>query len=159
MAYHKGNALLTNVTADNLRTKWISWEPAVLDPYASLISKDEAHAKYFNTRNFAVMSLNVRLNFATSTPTPYSIIALTLPATLQIRPDTFFQGQGVIERETNTAERKFSVCNMTVDGKTLGGVDGSTYLYLDRVFIQNLGQFVAGQTYDFIGQMTFEPSV
>lgn len=159
MSYHKGNAFLTNVTADNLRTAWVSWEPTVIDPYASLVVNPMTHAKYFNTRNFVVVSLNFTVNFSTSTPTPYTTISVTLPHTLQVRSDTFFRNQGIIERETNTAERKFSVCNLTADGKTQGGADGATYLYLDRIFIQNLGQFIAGQTYEFKGQMTFEPSV
>ncbi|GEM_PF-5879162 len=159
MAYHKGNCFLTNVTADNLRTSWRSWEPNVIDPYASLVVNPLTHAKYFNTRNFAVVSLNLKINFSNATPIPYSTIAIRLPDTLQVRAGTFFRNQGIIERETNTAERKYSVCNITVDGETQGGIDGTTYLYLNRLFIQNLGQFIAGQTYEFKGQMTFEPSV
>lgn len=158
MAFHKGNGFLTNVIADNLRTAWQSWEPSIMDPYASLVSNPLTHAKYFNTRNFVVVSLNLKINFSNSTPIPYSTIAVRLPDTLQVRSGTFFRNQGIVERETNTAERKFSVCNFTADGETQGGVDGITYLYLDRLFIQNLGQFIAGQTYEFKGQMTFEPS-
>ena len=158
MAYHKGNALLTNVTADDLRTPWRSWEPNVIDPYASLVVNPLTHAKYFNTRNVAVVSLNLKIHFSNATPIPYSTISVRLPDKLQVRAGTFFRNQGIVERETNTVERKFSVCNITVDGETQGGVDGITYLYLDRLFIQNLGQFIAGQTYEFKGQMTFEPS-
>ena len=159
MSYHKGNAFLTNVTADNLRTSWRSWEPTIIDPYASLVVNPFTHAKYFNTRNFVVVSLNLKINFSITTPIPYSTISVRLPATLQVRAGTFFRNQGIVERETHTAERKFSVCNITVDGETQGGVDGTTYLYLDRLFIQNLGQFISGQTYEFKGQITFEPSV
>ena len=158
MSYHRGNAFLTNVTADNLRTSWRSWEPTIVDPYASLVVNPSTHAKYFNTRNFVVVSLNLKVNFSNTTPIPYSTIAVKLPDRLQVRSGTFFRNQAIVERETHTNERKFSVCNMTVDGETQGGVDGTTYLYLDRIFIQNLGQFISGQTYEIKGQMTFEPS-
>lgn len=159
MAYHTGNAFLTNVTADNLRTSWRSWEPTITDPHASLIVDEFTHAKYFNTRNFVVVSLNLKINFKNTTPIPYTTISVLLPHTLQVRSGTCFRNQAIVQRQTNTAEKKFSVCNITVDGQTQGGIDGITYLYLDRLFIQNLGQFIAGQTYDFKGQITFEPSV
>lgn len=160
IAFHKGNAFLTNVTADNLRTIWKSWQPSVVDDsYATLIVDSLSHAKYFNTRNFAVVSLNVKLFFNSSTPSPYATVAISLPQSLRIRADSHFRSQCIAERETNTQERKFSISNISVDGKTRGGADNNTYIYLDRIFIQNLGQFVAGQTYEVKGQITFEPSL
>ena len=30
------------------------------------------------------------------------------------------------------------------------------YLFLDRIFVQNLGQYIAGQTYTILGQIVFE---
>lgn len=146
------------MTADNLRTTWSAWEPTLVDPYATLVVSTLTHARYFNTRNLAVASLSLRLHFGAATPAPYTTVAVGLPDALQVRAGTSFQGQAIAERRTDTGERKFSLCNLSVDGATQGGADGTTYLYLDRIFVQNLGQFVAGQTYDVRGQLTFEPS-
>jgi hypothetical protein len=44
------------------------------------------------------------------------------------------------------------------DGTSQGGLDNDTFLYLDRIFIQNLGQYIPEQTYTIKGQIVFEPS-
>ena len=44
------------------------------------------------------------------------------------------------------------------DGTSLGGPDDDTFLYLDRIFVQNLGQYIPDQTYTIRGQIVFEPS-
>lgn len=158
MAFHRGNAFLTNVTADNLRTEWNSWTPTVNDQFATIVADPLTHARYFNTKNFAVVSLHVTVQFSNTTPSPYSRIAVNLPATLRIKSSTLFKNQCNIERFTGTNERKFSFGIMAVDGTTQGGIDGTTFLYLDRIFIDNFGQYVSGQTYTIRGQIVFEPS-
>lgn len=158
MAYHKGNAKLVDVTADNLRTPWVAWTVAVDDPYAAIVPDALAHGKYFNTRNLVIVSLYLRVGFGALTPSPYSTLAVLLPEGLRVKAGTAFRAQAMAERTTTTAERKFSACNFYVDGETRGGTDGQTYLYLDRIFVENLGQFVANQTYVLRGQLTFEPS-
>mgnify|MGYP001469798604 CR=1 FL=1 len=158
MAFHRGNAFLTNVTADNLRTDWSDWSPTIDDPYATLVADPLQHARYFNTRNLVITSLHLKVTLNVNTPSPYTTIAVRLPANLRIRSDTHFQNDAIIERFTGTAERKFSTAHIIADGKTQGGADGSTFLFLDTLFVRNLGQFVAGQTYTIRGQIVFEPA-
>tara|TARA_B100001778_G_scaffold332811_1_gene339933 strand:+ start:1418 stop:1894 length:477 start_codon:yes stop_codon:yes gene_type:complete len=157
MAFHRGNAFLTNVTADNLRTEWSDWTPDLNDPYATIVTDPLQHARYFNTRNLVLASVHLKVTFSVGTPIPYTTIAIQLPNNLRVRSSTRFQNEAMIERFTGTAERKFSVGTLIADGETQGGADGSTFLYLDRIFVQNLGQFVAGQTYTIRGQLIFEP--
>ena len=164
MAYHRGNANLTGATADDLRTPWRSWTTSLLDTgdgatHATIVADDFSHAKYFTTRNLIVVSLDLKLTFNAGTPSPYTLIGLVLPADIRVRIGTNFRQQILIERQTQSAERKFSAGSLFVDGKTQGGADGVTYIYLDRLFVENLGQFIAGQTYLVRGQITFEPSV
>ena len=157
MAFHKGNASLTNVTADNLRTAWNAWFPQTDDVYGLLVADPLTHARYFNTQNFAVVSIHVKVLFSATTPSPYTTIAINLPSTIAVRSGSTFRNQCMIERFTGTSERKFSTGMLLADGETQGGVDGTTFLYLDKIFVQNLGQFVAGQAYTIRGQLVFEP--
>tara|TARA_X000000368_G_C22780660_1_gene601389 strand:- start:6 stop:482 length:477 start_codon:yes stop_codon:yes gene_type:complete len=158
MAFHRGNAFLTNVTADNLRTNWTGWIPDLKDPYASLIENPLQHARFFNTKNFVVASLHLTINFEASTPENYTRLAVGLPITLRIKSNTNFKNSCNIEKNTGTNERKFSFGMIIADGTTTGGVDDDTFLFLDRLFIENLGQFIPGQTYTIRGQIVFEPS-
>ena len=158
MAFHRGNAFLTNATAGNLRTTWNAWNPTVLDEYSNLVVDPLTHARYFNTKNFVVVSLHVTVRFNNNTPSPYTLIGLSLPSTLRIKSSRQFKNQCNIERFTGTDERKFSFGMIIADGVTQGGIDADTYLYLDRIFIQNLGQYIPGQTYTIRGQIVFEPS-
>ncbi len=158
MAFHRGNAFLTNVTADNLRTTWTAWNPSLNDQFSSLVVDPLTHARYFNTKNFVVVSLYLTVRFTNSTPSPYTMLGVNLPSTLRIKSNTHFKNQCNIERFTGTNERKFSFGMLIVDGVTQGGIDGDTFIYLDRIFIQNLGQYIPGQTYTIRGQIVFEPS-
>lgn len=160
MAYHKGNALLTNVVADDLRTAWVEWTPSrplTNDGFVS-IDTSSSIGRYFSTRNLAVLSIEIRLTLATTTPSPYSVAAIALPETLRVRPGTSFRSPATVERETRGAERVYGAASIYVDGVTRGGADGTTFLYLDRMFIQNLSQFLAGQSYVVRGQLIFSPS-
>jgi hypothetical protein len=162
MAYHRGNANLTGATADDLRTPWQSWTTSLLgasSAHTTIVADEFSHAKYFTTRNLIVVSLDLKLTFNAGTPSPHTLTALALPSNVRVRIGTSFRQQILIERQTQSAERKFSIGSIYVDGVTQGGVDGVTYLYLDRLFVENLGQFIAGQTYIVRGQITFEPSV
>lgn len=158
MAFHRGNAFFSNVTADDLRTTWNAWSPSMNDQFSNLIVDPFTHARYFNTKNFAVVSVHITVQLKNTTPSPYTMMALNLPATLRIKSNTEFQSQCTIERFTGTNERKFSFGMMIADGTTRGGADGATFMHLDRIFIQNLGQYIAGQTYTIRGQIVFEPS-
>lgn len=157
MAFHKGNAKFSNVTADDLRTEWRSWSPVVSDEYGSLTITPLTHAKYFNTKNLMIVSLYLDISFAVTTPSPYTMIALKLPDDIRIKTNTMFRNQCMIERITGTAERKFSLGMLIVDGETRGGVDNNTFLNVDRILIENLGQYIAGQSYTIRGQVVFEP--
>ena len=157
MAFHKGNAKFSNVTADDLRTEWRSWSPVVSDEYGSLTITPLTHAKYFNTKNLMIVSLYLDISFAVTTPSPYTMIALKLPDDIRIKTNTMFRNQCMIERITGTAERKFSLGMFIVDGETRGGVDNNTFLNVDRILIENLGQYIAGQSYTIRGQVVFEP--
>ena len=158
MAFHRGNAYFTRVTADNLRTQWNAWNPSLNDSFSNMVVDPLTHARYFNTKNFVVVSLHITVRFNNTTPSPYTTIALNLPSTLRIKSDTHFKNQCNVERFTGTNERKFSMGMVIADGTTRGGVDGNTFLYLDRLFIQNLGQYIPDQTYTIRGQLVFEPS-
>jgi hypothetical protein len=158
MAFHRGNAFLTNATADNLRTSWSAWFPTLNDPYASIVIEPLTHAKFFNTKNMVVLSLHLTVSFKGDTPSPYTTIAVNLPSTLKIRSNTSFKNQCTVERVTGTSERHFAMGMFTADGQTQGGVDGETFLFLDRIFVKNLGQYIAGQSYIIKGQIVFEPS-
>jgi hypothetical protein len=158
MAFHRGNAFLTNVTADNLRTTWHGWNPSLNDQFSNLIVEPLTHARYFKTKNFAVISIHITVKFENNTPSPYTMIALNLPLDLRIKSGTLLKNQCNIERFTGTNERKFSFGMIIADGTTQGGIDNTTFLYLDRIFIQNLGLYVPGQTYTIRGQIVFEPS-
>lgn len=158
MAFHRGNAFLTNVTADNLRTTWNAWTPSLNDQFSSLVFDPLTHARYFNTKNLVVVSLYITVRFANTTPSPYTMLALNLPTTLRVKSNTHFKNQCNIERFTGTNERKFSFGMIIADGTSKGGVDGDTFLYLDRILIQNLGQYIPSQTYTIRGQIVFEPS-
>tara|TARA_Y100001937_G_scaffold121381_1_gene180053 strand:- start:677 stop:1153 length:477 start_codon:yes stop_codon:yes gene_type:complete len=158
MAFHRGNAFFTNVTADNLRTDWQGWVPSTNDTHSTIIATPLQHARFFNTKNFVVVSLHVTVNFDTSTPENYTKIFIDLPATLRVKSETSFKNSCIIERRTITNERKFSQGMLIADGESKGGVDNETFLFLDRIFVENLGQFVSGQTYDIRGQIVFEPS-
>lgn len=158
MSFHKGNAFLTNVTADNLRTPWKTWYLEVQDAFASQIVDDLTHAKYFDTKNMVIVSLHLTVSMSVSTPSGYTTIGVKLPEDLRVRSGTTFRNQCVIEKMTNTVERKFCSGALVVDGASQGGTDGTTYLYLDRLFIENLGQFIGGQQYVVRGQLVFEPS-
>lgn len=158
MAFHRGNAFLTNVTADNLRTAWNAWSPSLNDPFATMVADPLTHARYFNTKNLAIVSFHLTVRFSNGTPSPYSVIAVNLPSTLRIKSNTHFRNQCNIERFTGTSERKFSAGVLSADGTTQGGIDGDSFLYLDRIFVKNLGQYVEGQIYTVRGQIVFEPS-
>jgi hypothetical protein len=159
MAFHKGNAKFSNVTADDLRTEWRSWSPTLHDDqHAILTVTPLTHAKYFNTKNLMIVSFYIDTTFAVTTPSPYTMIALKLPDDIRIKTNTIFRNQCMIERITGTAERKFSLGMLIVDGETRGGVDNNTFLNVDRIIIQNLGQYIAGQSYTIRGQVVFEPA-
>jgi len=158
MAFHRGNAFLTNVTADNLRTPWTAWNPSLNDNFSNLVIDPLTHARYFNTKNMVIVSLHFTVRFTNTTPSPYTLIAINLPSTLKIKSNTHFKNQCNIERFTGTNERKFSFGMIIADGTSQGGVDDDTFLYLDRIFIQNLGQYIPEQTYTIKGQIVFEPS-
>jgi hypothetical protein len=158
MAFHRGNAFLTNVTADNLRTTWTAWNPSLNDQYSNIVVDPLTHARFFNTKNLVVVSLHITVRFTNITPSPYTLLAVNLPATLRIKSNTHFKNQCNIERFTGTNERKFSFGMIIADGTTKGGIDDDTFLYLDRLFIQNLGQYIPDQTYTIRGQIVFEPS-
>ena len=149
MAFHRGNAFFTDVTADDLRTEWTGWYPVVDDEYATLLVDPLTHTRYFNTRNLAIVSVYLTATFSFSTPSPYSRIALLLPETLRLKADTTFRNQGVVERLTSSGERKFSLGLIVADAK-----EGP-----DRIFLDNLGQYIAGQTYTIKGQIVVEPAV
>ena len=157
MAFHRGNAFLTNVTADNLRTDWSDWSPTIDDPYATLVADPLQHARYFNTRNLVITSLHLKVtlsqhalsvhdNCRATTRQSQNTLRHTLPKRCHHR---------TIHWHTRT---KFSTAHIIADGKTQGGADGSTFLFLDTLFVRNLGQFVAGQTYTIRGQIVFEPA-
>ena len=158
MAFHRGNAFLTNVTADNLRTTWTAWNPSLNDQFSNLVADPLTHARYFNTKNFVVLSLYITVRFTNITPSPYTMLGINLPSTLRIKSNTQFKNQCNIERFTGTNERKFSFGMIIADGTTQGGIDDETFLYLDRIFVQNLGQYIPEQTYIIRGQIVFEPS-
>ena len=158
MAFHRGNAFFTNVTADNLRTTWNAWNPSLNDQFSSLVVDPLTHARYFSTKHFVVVSLYLTVRFSNMTPSPYTMLRVNLPPTLRIKSNTHFKNQCNIERFTGTNERKFSFGMMIADGTTQGGIDGETFIYLDGIFIQNLGQYIPGQTYTIRGQLVFEPS-
>ena len=158
MSFHKGNAFLTNVTADNLRTTWTSWTPRVDDENATLVADSLTHARYFSTRNFAVASVYITVLLDGTTPAPYTSIAVLLPPTLRVRSGTTFRNQCMVERFTGSAERKFSLGMLLTDGETRGGAAGEEYVNTDRIIVENLGQFVAGQTYTIRGQIVFQPA-
>lgn len=159
MAFHRGNAYLTNVTADNLRTSWISWQAEIDDTYSTAVPNPKAYAKYFNTRNLVIVSFYLTVVFHVNTPVPYTTVGILLPPQLRVRSGTMFHNQVLIERGSTSAERKYSVGTLYVDGETQGGSTNDTYSFLDRIFVRNLGQFVAGQTYTIRGQITFEPAI
>ena len=158
MAFHRGNAFLTNVTADNLRTSWTAWNPSLNDQFSNIVVDPLTHARYFNTKNLVVVTLHIKVKFTNITPSPYTSLAINLPATLRVKSNTHFKNQCNIERSTGTNERKFSFGMIIADGTTKGGIDDDTFLYLDRLFIQNLGQYIPDQTYTIRGQIVFEPS-
>lgn len=158
MAFHRGNAFLTNVTADNLRTSWTAWNPSLNDEFSNIIVEPLTHARYFNTKNLVIVSIYLTVRFSNLTPSPYTMIAINLPSTLRIKSNTYFKNQCNIERFTGTNERKFSFGMIIADGTSQGGVDNDTFIYLDRIFVQNLGQYIPNQAYTIRGQIVFEPS-
>lgn len=149
---------MSNVTADNLRISWEGWFPSVDDAFATLISTPLTHAKFYNTKHLVVVSLNMTLSFGSNTPSPHSLVSFKLPSNIRIKSGTEFKNQCVVERSTSTNERKFSFGFLIADGLSKGGVDGETFLNLDKIFVSNLGQFIAGQTYTVNGQIVFEPT-
>ena len=157
MAFHRGNAFLSNVTADDLRTEWKAWQIELDDQYATLVPDVMMYSKYFNTRNLIVLSFFQKVTFNSSTPFPYQRIAFTLPDEIKVKRTTYTKSNAIIERFTGTQERKFSNGAILVDGETKGGVDNVSFLHLDKVFVENYGLFIAGQTYIINGQITFEP--
>lgn len=158
MAFHTGNAFLTNVTADNLRTTWTAWNPSLNDQFSNLVVDPLTHARYFNIKNLVLVSVYLTVRFTNTTPSPYTMLAINLPSTLRVKSNTFFKNQCNVERFTGTSERKFSFGMIIADGTSQGGIDDNTFLYLDRIFIQNLGQYIPEQTYTIRGQIVFEPS-
>eukprot|EP00965_Chrysotila_dentata_P071046 2347657-Pleurochrysis_carterae.AAC.1 len=124
MAFHRGNAYLTNVTADDLRTPWTSWELLVEDEHAVAVTDPLQHARYFRTKNMVIVSVYLKVKFGPGTPVPYTTIRVPLPPSVRVRTQAVFQNQVVIERFTGTVERKFSVGSMFVDGET--GAVGTT---------------------------------
>lgn len=158
MAFHRGNAFLTNVTADNLRTTWTAWNPSLNDQFSNIVVDPLTHTRYFNTKNLVIVSMYLTVRFTNTTPSPYTMLAVNLPSTLRIKSNTYFKHQCNIERFTGTSERKFSFGMIIADGTSQGGLDDDTFLYLDRIFIQNLGQYIPEQTYTIRGQIVFEPS-
>lgn len=158
MAFHRGNAFLTNVTADNLRTSWNAWNPSLDDQFSNIVVDPLTHARYFNTKNLVIVSIYLTVRFSNITPSPYTMLALNLPSTLRVKSNTYFKNQCNIERFTGTNERKFSFGMIIADGTSQGGPDDDTFLYLDKIFVQNLGQYIPNQTYTIKGQIVFEPS-
>lgn len=158
MAFHRGNAFLTNVTADNLRTQWTAWNPSINDQFSNIVVDPLTHARYFNTKNLVIVSIYLTVRFSNTTPSPYTMLAINLPSTLRVKSNTYFKNQCNIERFTGTSERKFSFGMIIADGTSQGGLDDDTFLYLDRIFVQNLGQYIPNQTYTIRGQIVFEPS-
>jgi hypothetical protein len=158
MAFHRGNAFLTNVTADNLRTSWTAWNPSLNDQFSNIVVDPLTHARYFNTKNLAIVSIYLTVRFSNITPSPYTMLAINLPSTLRVKSNTYFKNQCNIERFTGTSERKFSFGMIIADGTSQGGLDDDTFLYLDRIFVHNLGQYIPNQTYTIRGQIVFEPS-
>ena len=159
MSYHKGNAYLANVVAANLRTPWTDFVPAAVDPYATYLPEAGNHNKFFNTRHFAVLSLNVRLTFDATTPDFHGETGIQLPPSLRVKPDTLFSEQCTVERYTGTNERKFAAGYLVADGTERGGADGLVYTAIDRIKVQSFGEFVSGQSYVVRGQLVLQPAV
>ena len=104
MAFHRGNAFLTNVTADNLRTSWTAWNPSLNDQFSNIVVDPLTHARYFNTKNLVFVSIYITVRFTNTTPSPYTMIAINLPSTLRVKSNTYFKNQCNIERFTAQAK-------------------------------------------------------
>lgn len=165
MAFHRGNAIFSGLSATNIRTPWQEWTPTAIDAsdYVSVLidATRGEHASFFRMKNMVIVSLNLRLTVDNSAPEQLTRMSLSLPSGLSVRDNEFVMSQILIERLSpqGVVERRFSYGMIEVDGSTLGGADGLVRVYRDRLFIRNTGLLFGGYEYIVRGQATFAPAV
>lgn len=163
MAFHRGNASFSGLSATNIRTPWQSWTPIAVDSEYVSVLLDESqgeHASYFRMKNMVVVSLNLRLYVDNAAPEQLTRASISLPPGLSVRDGEYVMSQILVERlSPQSVERRFSYGMIEADGSTLGGADGLVRVNRSRLFIRNTGLLFGGYEYVVRGQATFAPAV
>ena len=164
MAAHRGNASFTDVVASDCSQTFKDFTPISYDPHVEQLivhslnseSYHIGHCKVFKLRHFVVLTFNIALRFASSTPDLHKETHISLPQYVRTRLGTYASAP-VFIRNT-LGDVTFTSHGSISSNGTIVNEEGQT-TQADRLELKTFGLFLANHTYVIRGTVQIEPSI